>query len=85
MVRWLCVLTHDFHYCLEVFFRATSILDSFLSVMKVGKQGFDLGGVLKWTYLDPAVCFCLLNQHGTTPKSIWACSVPIFLQFLLSS
>lgn len=35
MVRWLCILTHDFHYRLEVFFRATAILDSFLSVMRV--------------------------------------------------
>lgn len=37
MVKWLCVLSHDFHYCLEVFFRATAILDSFLSVMRVSE------------------------------------------------
>lgn len=41
MVRWLCILTHDFHYCLEVFFRAASILDTFLSTMKVS-QSYDL-------------------------------------------
>lgn len=35
MVKWLCLLNHDLHYRLEVFFRATNILDQFLSVMKV--------------------------------------------------
>lgn len=35
MVQWLCLLTDDLHYRLEVFFRATSLLDSFLSLMKV--------------------------------------------------
>ena len=35
MVKWLCLLNHDLHYQLEVFFRATNILDQFLSVMKV--------------------------------------------------
>ncbi len=35
MVSWFCTLTHDFHYCPEVFFRAANILDSFLSLMKV--------------------------------------------------
>ena len=35
MVRWLCLLTHDLHYCLEVFFRATNLLDTFLSLVKV--------------------------------------------------
>ena len=36
MVQWLCLLTEDLHYCLEVFFRATSLLAAFLSLMKVG-------------------------------------------------
>ena len=36
MVQWLCLLTEDLHYRLEVFFRATSLLDAFLSLMKVG-------------------------------------------------
>ncbi len=35
MVRWLCLLTHDLHYRLEVFFRATNLLDTFLSLVKV--------------------------------------------------
>lgn len=35
MVKWLCLLNHDLHYRLEVFFRATNLLDQFLSVMKV--------------------------------------------------
>ena len=47
MVRWLCVLTHDFHYQFEVFFRATSILDSVLSVAKVKYVITDLTG-LQW-------------------------------------
>ena len=36
MVKWLCLLNHDLHYRLEVFFRATNLLDQFLSVMRVG-------------------------------------------------
>jgi len=35
MVQWLCLLTDDLHYRLEVFFRATALLDAFLSLMKV--------------------------------------------------
>ena len=35
MVQWLCLLTDDLHYRLEVFFRATALLDTFLSLMKV--------------------------------------------------
>ncbi len=28
---------------------------------------------------------CLLNQQGTTPKSIWTCSVPIFISTIISA
>lgn len=35
MVQWLRLLTHDLHFCREVFFRSTSLLDSFLSLLKV--------------------------------------------------
>ena len=35
MARWLSRLTHDHHFRLEVCFRAVSLLDSFLSIMKV--------------------------------------------------
>ena len=35
IVSWLLQLNHDLHFSLDVFFRATSLLDSFLSVVKV--------------------------------------------------
>lgn len=39
MARWLSRLTHDHHFRLEVCFRAVSLLDSFLSIMKVKGWG----------------------------------------------
>ena len=32
---WLLTLTHDLHFSLDVFFRATALLDAFLSTVKV--------------------------------------------------
>ena len=35
VVQWLGRLSHDLHFCPEVYFRAANLLDSFLSLMKV--------------------------------------------------
>ena len=43
MVQWLRLLTHDFHFCLEVFFRASNLLDTFLSLLKVSSVHWLLG------------------------------------------
>lgn len=45
------MLTHDHHFRLEVFFRAVSLLDSFLSIVKVRlacdvEMGLERRGVL---------------------------------------
>ena len=81
MVRWLCLLTHDLHYCLEVFFRATNLLDTFLSLVKVSLWFIHL----QYCYISPRIigflfclCVCVCARANISLANVLKCAYYVF-------